>query len=52
MQAEGSPHYRSILVNISVIGIHKGEEGQGILHTYLAIGEIEKAYESYKKHSI
>ncbi len=35
MQAEGSPHYRPILVNISVIGIHKGEEGQGILHSML-----------------
>ena len=27
MQAEGSPHYRPILVNISVIGIHKGGGG-------------------------
>ena len=35
MQAEGSPHYRPILVNISVIGIHKGKEGQGILHSML-----------------
>jgi len=34
------------------IGKYQRHEGQGILHTYLAMGEIEKAYESYKKHLI